>query len=121
LPASSNAAQDAREYVSSVSHFLSSQIASNLALVVTELVTNSVRHAGLDACDVIELRLLSNHHTLRGEVADPGRGLDLSGTSSLEDGEGGFGLCIVEDLTDRWGFSGSRVWFEIDERSLLPV
>jgi two-component sensor histidine kinase len=122
LPASSDAARDAREYVASVSHLFSSQVANNLALVVTELVTNSVRHAGIGAGEVIELKVLSGSRMLRGEIADGGRGLDLPDSGGCVAGcEGGFGLRIVDELTDRWGFSGSRVWFEIDERSVLSV
>jgi two-component sensor histidine kinase len=122
LQASSDAGRDARDYVASVSHLFSSHVANDLALVVTELVTNSVRHANLGVQDVIELKLLSSSRRLQGEVADGGKGLDLSDREGYLAGcEGGFGLRIVDELTDRWGFSNGRVWFEIDDRSVLSV
>jgi serine/threonine-protein kinase RsbW len=83
-------------------------------LLVTELVTNSFRHAGAGKEAVIELRVLASPETVRVEVEDPGPGFE---PEPREPGcEGGFGLVLVDELADRWGVQRERpcVWFELD-------
>jgi anti-sigma regulatory factor (Ser/Thr protein kinase) len=94
----------------------------NAQLVLSELVTNSIVHAGLDPDrDEIEIRL---HHTptgVRVEVLDHGRGFADEDIDMPRRGPqiGGNGLAIVARLADRWGVDragGTRVWFEMDRR-----
>src|SRR6476659_1224283 len=47
---------------------------NDLLVLVTELVTNAVRHAGLGPEDVIILHLAAAHGVVRIEVCDPGPG-----------------------------------------------
>jgi phosphoserine phosphatase RsbU/P len=88
-------------------------------LLVSELVTNSVMHAG---ADLVELRATADPECIRIEVSDPGPGFDerkARRTPSLT-GEGGYGLNIVDKLAHRWGVSRdgrAHVWLEIDRRS----
>ncbi|HEX6711724.1 MAG TPA: ATP-binding protein [Thermoleophilaceae bacterium] len=85
---------------------------SDIELVVSELVTNAVRH-GPGA--VITLRLVTDADGgISGEVVDQGDGVVAIrqheiGTAA----EGGMGLPIVDTLTDAWGvYPGStHVWF----------
>ena len=95
---------------------LSDQTVTDLTLLVSELVTNSYRHAGLNEDDTIRLRILLEERTLRIEVAD--RGTVRSPSMREPAAEGGWGLHIVERLADRWGTesgpSGTTVWFELD-------
>jgi len=96
------------------------EAAFNTRLLVTELVGNSVRHAGLDAADIITLDLELRPDAVRVEVRDPGPG--FSAPSFADDppmGTSGRGLYLVDALADRWGVNRSRdnqarVWFEID-------
>lgn len=87
-----------------------------MALLVSELVTNSYRHAGLVEGDAIRLRVLLDGGTLRIEVADRG----MAGSPSIRDPDpdGGWGLRIVSELSDRWGVesgpAGTTVWFELE-------
>jgi anti-sigma regulatory factor (Ser/Thr protein kinase) len=102
------------------------QVAFDVRLLVTELVANSVRHAGLEAGDAISVRLELDDVRLRVEVGDAGRGFDLVSDRREPDAEGGRGLLILDAIAHRWGTTtapGSTVWFEIDlERSAgLPV
>lgn len=82
---------------------------SDLALVVSEIVTNAIRHAGLGPDDEIEI--IGDHRGdgVRVTVRDQGKGF-LRGAHSAE---GGWGLEIVERLADDWGLEKGAVWFEI--------
>jgi anti-sigma regulatory factor (Ser/Thr protein kinase) len=87
----------------------------DVVLLVSELVTNCVVHAGLAPGQDIELRLARRLDTVRIEVRDGGRGF----ADTLVHGRrsNGFGLYLVEQLADRWGVVRGDltcVWFEVD-------
>jgi len=88
-------------------------------LLVSEVVTNSVRHAGLGPEDKIELEVSAAPSTVRVEVADPGPGFEPP-KERPRGVEGGFGLFFVDELADRWGTFGGRVWFELDRPPPAP-
>jgi anti-sigma regulatory factor (Ser/Thr protein kinase) len=79
-------------------------------LLVSELVTNAFRHG------MPPITLTTELHPgfLRVEVADAGGGRPRRRARPSADG--GWGLLLVEQASDRWGVAdGSmRVWFEID-------
>ena len=87
-------------------------------LVVSELVTNSVLHAGLSPDERISLAVVASGGSVRGRVCDPGPGFYVpSRPRPRLDLRGGWGLPIVERISDRWGVERDRrvcVWFEID-------
>ena len=95
---------------------LEGEVLDTVKLLVSELVTNSVRHAGLPATAAIELRVRADAGQVRVEVTDAGRGFDpLERPEPSEDG--GWGLRLVESLADRWGVErapAARVWCELD-------
>jgi anti-sigma regulatory factor (Ser/Thr protein kinase) len=84
-----------------------------VVLVVSELVTNAIKHAH----SAYVLRLESRGHHIRVEVED------TSGTFPVvlpaKPVLSGWGLAIVEALADRWGVvhsrSGTCVWAEFDQ------
>jgi two-component sensor histidine kinase len=84
-----------------------------VALVVTELVTNSVKHA--DAAP--ELTVEWNGSTLRVEVYDEGEGRPVLRNAGMT-ATSGRGLALVEAVADRWGVverdKGKVVWAELD-------
>ncbi len=90
----------------------------NIRLVVSELVTNSILHAGLSPNDQISLTVTASAGSVRGRVCDPGPGFYVpSKPRPRPDLRGGWGLPIVERISDRWGVEKGRrvcVWFEID-------
>lgn len=90
--------------------------------MVTEVVTNSVKHARLRAQEMIDLHVSVLPYLLRIEVTDNGPGFDpeVLKRNSHNAGSGGWGLWLVDRMTDRWGvdFSHStRVWLEFDRGS----
>jgi hypothetical protein len=83
-------------------------------LAASELITNSLEHAGLRSDDVIELETRIEPDRLRVSVCDPGPGPGRRMRAGL-------GLKIVERASDRWGVDrGDELtcwWFEIDLES----
>jgi anti-sigma regulatory factor (Ser/Thr protein kinase) len=88
---------------------------ADAVLAVSELVSNAVKHGRGE----IALRVVADTGRLRVEVADEGRGRIAFREATVDPLEGGFGLRVVEAVTDRWGVEPGRpcVWFEIDTRT----
>jgi serine/threonine-protein kinase RsbW len=92
-------------------------VLSDARLLVSELVTNSVRHAGLAADGVVHVGAKVTDGMLRLEVHDAGTGGTVAPRTPNR--EGGFGLHLVEALAHRWGVTRegfTRVWIELDCR-----
>jgi anti-sigma regulatory factor (Ser/Thr protein kinase) len=85
-----------------------------LRLLVSELVTNSVRH--VSSTQPVELAVRIGPRAIRVEVRDGGSGFK-PGKPEPRGADGGFGLFLVERMASRWGVDtqdGTRVWFELD-------
>jgi anti-sigma regulatory factor (Ser/Thr protein kinase) len=83
-----------------------------IRLLVSELVTNVIRHtpAGHGV-----LRMRCNSRVLRVEVEDDGPGVPATPVEPDREHGGGFGLYLVDRLSDRWGVRDRTcVWFEMD-------
>jgi hypothetical protein len=84
-------------------------------LVASELVTNAVLHSGCAEDESIQVRVGVQPQRLLISVRDPGdSGHDAR--VRLSPAVGGWGLRIVEALTERWGTDrgkGYRVWAEL--------
>jgi anti-sigma regulatory factor (Ser/Thr protein kinase) len=108
----------ARHSLDRLDGVLSPEKLEDVRLVVSELVTNSVRHAGLSADKQISLAVVISDGSVRGRVCDPGPGFEKpSAPRPRTDLSGGWGLPIVERISDRWGVERNGcacVWFEID-------
>ena len=82
-----------------------------LSVLVTELVTNAVRHGG----GAVLVDVHDADGVVRVEVSDGGGGFDRAGQLAIEGtADGGFGLKIVDAMSDRWGAAPGLVWFELD-------
>lgn len=81
----------------------------DVILVVSELVSNSVRHGTTEDIDV---RVTADEGTIRIEVTDDGPGFKADAPRG-----DGLGLTIVEKLSEQWGMrdGGHRftVWAEL--------
>ena len=86
-------------------------------LLVSEMVTNSVRHAGAPANAKIGLAVSVVDDVVRAEVTDAGRGFQPSPRDAPQLEAGGWGLHLVDRLASRWGVERGQpasVWFEVE-------
>jgi anti-sigma regulatory factor (Ser/Thr protein kinase) len=89
--------------------------AEDATLLVSEVVTNAVRHARSD----LVLRASMSSGPLRISVEDrEGGTLPRPGSSPGDEAESGWGLLLVEALSEAWGVEttpgGKRVWFDLE-------
>ena len=108
----------ARHALDRLANLLPAEKLEDVRLVVSELVTNSILHAELSPDEQISLTVTVSGGAVRGRVCDPGAGFEVpSEPCPRPDMSGGWGLPIVETISDRWGIERNRhacVWFEID-------
>jgi len=117
LPAGPLAPGDARHALDGLAEVLTSDRLDEIRLLVSELVTNSVRHAGLGSHDRVGLRVRVSGGAIRVEVADQGPGFQAGQPLPSMYQDSGWGLYLVEQIADRWGVTQDGetcVWFEID-------
>ena len=117
LPPVAESARAARDALAPLAERISESELEIVRLLVTELITNSVRHGQREDIPV-KIRVELTDTTLRVEVNDSGPGFmppvlpaEPIGTSS------GWGLYLVDRLASRWGVDddgGTTVWFELD-------
>jgi anti-sigma regulatory factor (Ser/Thr protein kinase) len=102
----------ARSAVEDVLDGLDERTQDGVKTIVSELVTNAIKH-GPD--QPIALRIWRDGHAIRGEIEDEGRGKVEIWRESERGSRGGYGLPIVEAMSDRWGvYDGNNtVWFEL--------
>jgi CheY-like chemotaxis protein len=116
FPADLASLSAARRFVRDALTSESRELLELVTLLVSELVTNAVVHAGTDAR--VEVRLRPD--AVRVDVHDDDPRLPAP-RSAEEGGPGGRGLPIVDQVASRWGIepegSGKVVWFEIDRPS----
>ena len=95
---------------------LDTSVAFDVRLLVSELVTNSVKHAQVGEDDSIQLGVKMEGDIVRVEVRDAGPGFDPPPSAPPDDADEGWGLFLVEQLADEWGVDRDRqaVWFQID-------
>lgn len=116
FPASAESAGAARDAVRSLE--LGFRVESIVTLLITELVTNSVRHADMPENAELELRIEPTDSRLMAEVCDRGSGFHVRDAIEQQREVGGLGLLLVDRLSDSWGIErethSTCVWFELD-------
>jgi PAS domain S-box-containing protein len=89
----------------------------DMQLLVSEVVTNAVRHGGAREGEHIDFRVALARDQVRLEVRDPGPGFrDVIPALPASDRGAGYGLYLVDVFADAWGIDGSEgncVWFEV--------
>jgi anti-sigma regulatory factor (Ser/Thr protein kinase) len=88
-------------------------------LLVSELVTNAVRHAEAGASDPIRLRVSATAQRIRIAVSDCGTGFLTPAAVPDPSRAGGYGLFLVTEVATRWGVDSgatATVWCELGRR-----
>jgi anti-sigma regulatory factor (Ser/Thr protein kinase) len=114
IPRDERAPATARDAIRQVDAHLDPDVVPDMTLLVSELVTNSVKYGG---DGVVRLEIDVRGRTqVRVEVVDQGGGFIPVARSKPKTDVGGWGLHLVEQLTTRWGVhaGSTHVWFEID-------
>ena len=114
LPRTASAPARARSALERIAGRVPPERLRDVRLLVSELVTNAVRHA---EGEVVRIVVALTASVLRVEVHDRGAGFAPRTPPSDPLRASGWGLALVEELSDRWGVDGSprtRVWFEMD-------
>jgi hypothetical protein len=117
LPADTRAPAAVRATLNAIESFLPPETLEDARLLASEVVTNAVRHSGLEPTDRMEVRASAWPDRLRVEV--------LGGTHPFfpkllgsREPAAGWGLVFVATLSSHWGIhhgrGGVEVWFEIE-------
>ncbi|HMJ35230.1 MAG TPA: ATP-binding protein [Baekduia sp.] len=92
---------------------VASHVADQARLLVSEVVTNAVRHG---EGDMVRVMLdADGGGVLRCEITDDGHGFVPAARTKAATEVGGWGLHLVEALSRDWGVREGRthVWFEL--------
>jgi len=118
LPRELESAAAARQAIGELEPELSEDLLGDVRLLVSELVTNALRHAPIGDEQRITLTVAVGEGAVRVEVRDPGSGFDPGPVPDDPENAAGWGLYLVATLSDRWGVDtaekATRVWFELD-------
>jgi anti-sigma regulatory factor (Ser/Thr protein kinase) len=116
IPRDPSAPAIARRMVDDVAGVVDPACADQARLLLSEVVTNAVRHGDGDAVRVLLDAGPSGE--LRCEVLDGGGGFVPKARDKPALVEGGWGLHLVQTLARRWGVREGRthVWFELAVR-----
>jgi anti-sigma regulatory factor (Ser/Thr protein kinase) len=105
------AAAQARRAIADMRADLDPPLMETMRLLVTELVTNTVRHT---SCHDLTLKVAIGKSAVLTEVCADGPPFDPQPSDDQNDG---WGLFLVERLAERWGVDkdrgATRVWFEL--------
>jgi len=111
------AAWVARRAIAESDPTLPAALRNDLSLLVTELVTNAVRHGGATASRPIKIEIRRQADRIRVDVVTPGSDFDPPAQAANGDSSGGWGLFLVDQIAERWGTrpaaAGTCVWFEL--------
>jgi serine/threonine-protein kinase RsbW len=117
LPGGVHAAWAARRAIAANDRTLPPSVRDDGSLLVTELVTNAVRHGGARNDRTLHLKFRRRTDGIRVEVVDPGTGFGPRPTPPNGDSSGGWGVFRVDRIAERLGVRpaqpGTCVWFEL--------
>ncbi len=94
---------------------IAGSLAQSLILLVSEVVSNAVRHSTGDPKTPISLLATFSERTIRVSVVDPGEGFTPRPRDPARTHDG-YGLYLLEKVSARWGVESqgqTKVWFEL--------
>ena len=110
------AGPEARRALVASNGALPSSVRDDVLLLVTELVTNAVRHANSGPDGVVRVELGRWTDFVRVAVSDEGTGFTAEAPVRRGPADG-WGLSFVDQIADRWAIiptvSGTCAWFEV--------
>ena len=114
IPRDQRAPANARRAVDDLSGKVADDVIPDVKLLVSELITNSVKYGGTGEVDLIVRSEAPEHVYV--EVVDQGIGFIPVARDRPATDVGGWGLHLVQTLSNRWGVheGSTHVWFEID-------
>jgi anti-sigma regulatory factor (Ser/Thr protein kinase) len=116
LPPDPLAPQAARHVVDGLEGHLPEDLLDRFRLVISELVTNAVKHAP-DSGRPIRVVAHIDSDVIRVDITDGGKKFEPPTRRPEPDMQSGWGLFLVDQFADRWGLSqhkDSGVWCEFD-------
>ena len=114
FPPAEDAPAQARAALEVFDQILAPDVLEDLQLVVSELVTNSVKFG--PSRPITLAMAIGNDGVVKGEVIDQGDGERAKVEMTVEPTVvGGWGLHLVDQVAKRWGVheGSTHVWFEI--------
>jgi anti-sigma regulatory factor (Ser/Thr protein kinase) len=114
LDPSAAAAAEARTALETLAGRVEVDVLDDLRLLVSELVTNCVRHSAAPAGSPVQLAVTAAESSVFVEVTDAGHGFVPRARTEDQHKGSGWGLHLVDQIAQRWGVDGPRVWFELD-------
>ena len=118
LPGEAESVSRARRSLDVLAGTVPPRTLETVALLVSELVTNAVLHAGLEPEEKLRLKVGSYTGAVRVEVHDGGPEFEAGEPRKPDSGQiGGWGLYLMRTLSARWGVERGKlvvVWFEVE-------
>jgi anti-sigma regulatory factor (Ser/Thr protein kinase) len=116
VPASSGSLAEVRQALGTLA--IPADVLEDAKVLVSELVGNSVKHAGLHVDDQVQVTAEWSGERLRVTVHDQPRPPTPPPVAAAirprPGAESGWGLFIVDRLASRWGTDEAGYWFELD-------
>jgi anti-sigma regulatory factor (Ser/Thr protein kinase) len=117
VPSEPAAVAVARRYAAEVCHDLEPDRSADVTLVVSELVTNAIRHGAAPVRLCVASLPGDGASIIRVEVSDGSPAMATPVTDPTITATGHRGLLLVDEICQRWGCEpqpdGKRVWCEI--------
>ena len=116
LPVGPTAPAEARRLVHDIP--LGDEARASVQLIISELVTNTVRHGDSTPGGELSVELRREGERVRGKVCGRGPAFTWVAHDPELEEPGGLGLMIVDRMSDRWGITRNStvcVWFECED------